>query len=503
MNKERDNNWKNKAITRSNLLKICNKELVRQTARAKKWRKKSLGSCKEIASKNLIIKDLESKIKAISDDKTAVYPPSNGGVRGYKYSLSVIELCVKLYKAGLSTRCICGVLFLIGSFIGGLFKVPSHVTVSFWVQKTGLYLHETGVEKFKKSTEKWCLIIDESYSLAKSQLLIILAVRLSVLQSGRLKTSDVVPVLIRSQGSWVATDISDCISEVTKDFQGSIAYVTSDCGTALVAAYKNIGLNHVPDWSHYAANSLAHIYVQNADFKEFNEKMGAFKRKRKQSIYTQYAPPNLSVKIRFMNYLPILEWANIMLKNFSKIPEEIKTELHFLQVMNPFIIEVTDLFYAADAIGKIIKEGGINEKIAAKAQRELWILAKKHAHNQNVATFIKKIEQYFEHTLSIYKDYVKSQDKNSPFFDGLIASSDIIESLFGKLKHRASKNPSRGFSAICLIIPLFCQDFSSQEALKAMISVNMERLEIWKNKNLCNRKFKNYKTLFKKNNGKV
>ena len=503
MNKERENKLKNKATEQSNLLKSCKKELVRQTVRAEKWRNASLLQREEIKSKDLIIKDLESKKKSNPSAQSSLELEGAKVAKGYKYPISVIELCVKLYKVGLSLRNVCSVLALISCYLGPEFKVPSHVTISIWVQKVGLHLQQTGLEKFKNSTEKWCLIIDESYSMAKSHLLLILAVRLSGLQSGTLKMEDVVPLFIGSQAVWTGIEIAACITEVTKDSEGSIAYVTSDCGRTLVCAYKSIELDQVPDWSHYGANILENIYAQNADFKLFNEQMSIFKRRRHQSSYSYYAPPSLSVKIRFMNYLPFIDWANTMLKNEKKIPCDLKTELYFLQEHKVFLSELSDLFYVVDEIGKIVKKEGINELSHAKAQNKLAILAKKYHENKNVVTLIKKVEDYFEHTLPIYKKYMETQDKSVPFFNGLIASSDIIESLFSKLKHRASNNPKRSFSAICLLIPLFCQDFSHVQALEAMISVNMEKLEIWKNENLCNRKFKNYKNIFMKNKAKV
>ena len=54
----------------------------------------------------------------------------------------------------------------------------------------------------------------------------------------------------------------------------------------LVNDFQIVGLAHVADWSHFSANILEKCYVNNDDFKSFNEKMGAFKKKRKQSQYT-------------------------------------------------------------------------------------------------------------------------------------------------------------------------------------------------------------------------
>ena len=381
---------------------------------------------------------------------------------GYRYDIKIISLCVNLYKCGLSLRSICSVLAFISVYLGIKIKIPSYGTISIWVQKSGLYLLKTGAERFKNTAEQWSLIIDESYTLGKSRLLVILAVRLSKLQVGRLKTTDVVPIVIKSQESWKSEDVTNCINQAVAQFKGNIAYVTSDQGANLVCSYKATNIGHLPDWSHTAANILENIYIKEPDFKEFNEKIGVFKRKRKQSIYTHYSPPNLSVKVRFMNYLPFWEWANIMIKNFKKIPIEIVPELMFLQTLKTSIQEMSELFYMADAIGKILKTEGINEITRTKVLFKIDVLAKKYPNNQRVAIFIDRVHEYFTQTMPIYWEYIKKQDKDVPFFDGLVASSDVIECIFGKVKHRAPKNPKIGFSSSSLLIPLFCQDFSDK-----------------------------------------
>ena len=84
MNKERDNCWKNKAVSRGSLLKTYKKELARRTARAEKWRELSLAQQGEITFNNLIIKDLEKQIKTISDDSIVINRQHEERVRGSK-----------------------------------------------------------------------------------------------------------------------------------------------------------------------------------------------------------------------------------------------------------------------------------------------------------------------------------------------------------------------------------------------------------------------------------
>jgi hypothetical protein len=273
MSKETDNNWKNKALSRSKEIKSLNKEIVRQTKRASTWREEALSSRKELINKDLIINNLSTQKAPI------LAPVSSAKVSGYSYDSRLVWLCVTLYKSGLSLRQVQAVIAIIAYYIGKKIKTPSHSIISIWVHKVGLSELKDGVTKFEQSMEQWSLIIDESFSLGKSRLLVILGIRLSSLQTGRIGCEDVVPLVIKSQAYWKSEDISSCLSTVCRKFKGKIAYVTSDNGSNLLSTYKKQGLLHVPDWSHYGANLLEHSYAEVADFKEFNEKMGAFKRK--------------------------------------------------------------------------------------------------------------------------------------------------------------------------------------------------------------------------------
>jgi hypothetical protein len=496
MCKEKENNWKIKALYRSKEIKKLNKELIRQKKRATDGRGKAQLLQKEIRDKDLIIKDLSSKkahFKPLED---------RAKIGTYVYGQRLIYLCVKLYKSGLSLRQVSVVVTLIGLFIGKTIKAPSHSIINIWVHKVGLGVLKKGQQSFQESCEQWSLIIDESFSLGKSRLLVILAVRLSNLQQGRIRCIEVIPLVVKSQENWKSKDISICLSGIKRKFKGKIAYVTSDCGANLLCSYQEQNLRHIPDWAHYGANLLANIYEKEDDFKAFNEKMGAFKRKRKQSIYTDYVPPNLSVKMRFMNYIPFLEWATIMLNNFKQIPQEIKAELAFLQTLEPFIKEMRALFYTVQDIGYLIKEKGINPMTYGQATQKLNKLTKDYPDNTRVQELIRAVETYFKKTLEVYFQYIDNQDKNTPFFDGIIATSEILECLFGKLKHRSDKNPKRGFSANSLLIPLFCNELKENDTTDALYDIDCKALEKWKIKNICNRKYTSFRNVFKKKRGR-
>ena len=512
--KIQENPWKIKAISRAEENKSLKHELKRQKERAEDWREKAAVAKKCVAEQSRELESFRLKVNGLEPNiivSVACQAPQEVGLDKYKFLCSIIWLSICLYKTGLSFRGVCEVLQFIKTFTGLKFAVPSYGTVRIWVQKMGFYLLENGgkiAQKGIEKREKWCVIVDESYSLGKSQLLVILGVRLSRLKVGQsLCCKDVVVLAIKSQATWKGEQMADVLREVVKKVDGDIEYGVADRGNNIVNGFQLLGIPHVSDWSHFSANILEKCYVDNADFKTFNEKMGAFKKKRKQSHYTDYCPPNLSVKVRFMNYDPFLKWANIMLSNFKKLPLDIAPELQFLKDLQPFIGEMTDLFEMRHKIGQVLKTQGINPKTQAKVFDLLKILEKdmntKYPNSLKVMAFILGIKQYFASTMPIYLETVAQKPEKSNVapsfdkFDGLVASSEVIESIFGKLKHRAPKDPKRGFTAFTLIITLFCADFSLLDTFKALKSVSIDDLQKWKKNNLVIRPYTSFRNVFK------
>ena len=112
--------------------------------------------------------------------------------------------------------------------------IPSYGTVRIWVQKVGLYLLKMGGQERDKGN-KWSIIVDESYTLGKSRLMLVLGINLTRLEAGRaLKMTDVVPLMIRSRDNWLSEDVSDVLSKAIKKVKGQVIYVTSDNGGNLV-----------------------------------------------------------------------------------------------------------------------------------------------------------------------------------------------------------------------------------------------------------------------------
>jgi hypothetical protein len=239
--KDTINTWKSKAIERSIKLKENRKELSRQSQRAEKWREKSLLQSEEIRKLNIKVSDLTQN----APKPHAHQLPKDVNLAGFKFNLSIVWLSIILYKGGLSYRAISSMWVFLSGFFGVSFAIPSYGTVRTWVLKHGLYLLKKGGKSLRKGGEKWVFIIDESYSLGKSRLLVILAIRVSSLKSGKALTlSDVHPIEIRSGATWKTEEVAEVLKSAIKKTEGAVQYVVADRGSNIVSACKACGLRN-------------------------------------------------------------------------------------------------------------------------------------------------------------------------------------------------------------------------------------------------------------------
>ncbi|MFN0202901.1 MAG: hypothetical protein ACKVTZ_15365 [Bacteroidia bacterium] len=100
---------------------------------------------------------------------------------------------------------------------------------------------------------------------------------------------------------------------------------------------------------------------------------------------------------------------------------------------------------------------------------------------------------YLQHNLAIYYNCKDKIAKDAPNFDALVPSSDIIEAIFGKLKHRMPKNPK---AANSLFIPLFTNNLTKQNVIMALSITSFAILKQWKKGFLNVSKYISFRNIF-------
>ena len=199
-------------------------------------------------------------------------------------------------------------------------------------------------------------------------------------------------------------------------------------------------------------------------------------------------PPKQRTIARFMNLSGIVNWAADILRVFDKLKPEEQETFAFLKTFQSLIKELEAVFEMTHKMLKIIKNKGISYETIAQCS----ILGTQYSP-KIPSILTDKIKMYFKDV----KD--KLPDATTIWH----ASSDVLESLFGKYKQIASPNKLNGVTPFVLSLCVYTnfdehsKDMANQIKF-ALENVSMADLKQWEHDNLIdNQVVRRIKTLKK------
>jgi hypothetical protein len=381
----------------------------------------------------------------------------------HQYPTVVIALCIYVYsnchcsfRACATIVAGCSLLFDIDC------RKPSASTIRNWVIKRGYYEYL----KPHASDEKMCIIIDESVSIGRERLLLILGVPLKDWTAKKpLSHQDTRVLFVGIKESWKAEDIAKELKVLSEKI--SIGYCVSDRGNSIVAAVKMAGLIHINDCSHEWANLLKCCHGENETFKLLMGKLAMIRRTGILSKFSHLIPPPLRSKARFMNVFPLIGWIERIWESWDLLEDSFKEKLSFL---NDCKSQIGELIVLRDVIGEmsaILKTEGMSRSTLDRCKMIL------NAKCLSGAT--KVFSDMLQASWGRYDSIL--QQENSRF----ICCSDIIESYFGKFKQKI--NGTDSITDTVLTMCIWGKEMSLEEIEKAFESVKLKDIKVWKKGN--------------------
>jgi hypothetical protein len=442
-NKNKTNNWKNKAKLRgveNAILKKRIKELTESRDRIKEKYKKLQGT--------------EVKGSLVCGEKAS----------GHQYSLSFVALCIELSKYGVMSLRSCR--HSVGCMLVSLglsCRLPSHNSIRNWSIKSGFHRIATT----KKENGEYVIYVDESIVFGSEKILLILGVRTENISTKRaLKHTDMEVLYVGASLEWKGDSIEEEIRKIA--LNKWIKYVVSDEGNNLRKAYKSLNYKHIEDCTHVLANHLKRIYEKDEDFEAFRKLIGQLRRDWNLSKEkSRYMPPTMRGKMRFANIFPCVKWAEMCLENWSNFSEEIQISLAFLKEKSTFLKSLIEVSFIFKTVCEILKKEGFG------------ILQKQ---NILAALAVLKVEEKSKIFIENCKTYLDNLATKSQELDQhhLLCSSDIIESFFGKFKSKINSNNRSGLTEFIFTIANFTQAFSVEEVKNALENVKLKDLKLIK-----------------------
>jgi hypothetical protein len=330
-----------------------------------------------------------------------------------------------------------------------IIRTGSHTTLSRWIKRVGLYKLLRPLEK----ADDWTLLADHSIMIGAKKCLLILGVRLTTLKAcikekRALCFEDVEPILIEFSKTSNGTIVNQALKRAEERI-GKTAQICSDLGPDLYAgirsfqedALKKDGrkVNFMPDISHKIASLLKEKLEENEEWKGFVSKAAKSKLKFQLSEAAHLCSPNQRSKARFMNLDELVRWGKNILNAFKNESdkENVKLLKKFAWVKDyeAMILEISELLLVAGITRHKIRTEYVTKTTYSKLEKEFFALKLSHGACQFVGELLDFIEKF------------TADMKEGEIFLG---SSEILESLFGKLKNLIYEDAKRGFTPFAL-----------------------------------------------------
>jgi hypothetical protein len=421
------------------------------------------------ASWKLKYQSSQAKLASLSGGSKIRYEFSEQAIEGHKYDLNMVHICLSLYFfAGCTLRGVKRVLLCLqlnyGYFCGDL---PSKSSIDNWIQKVG-YDHYTHLSK-DTYIEDYSIIIDESMVVGQQRMMVALGLPAIKTDEKATNLPSVELLHVAVRAAWSSPDIVIFLDEITKKMGKPPLYVISDANSNLKKGIKDSGLVRICDVGHEIAKFVEQTYKDQAEFKAFSSAVAAIKFREIMKDTAYLLPPKQRSIARFMNLSHTIDWAANLLKAFPTLTQVEQQRFEFLKSYQNLIQEFVIVFEMIQQILKNIK----NEGISYKNIHQCLDLIKQYT--KIPASLITKITTYFKEELA------KLTDENTVWH----ASSDIIESLFGKFKQKAASNKLNGVTPLVLSLGLYGEfeqpNLNTKDKIKnALQTVSMADLTTWK-----------------------
>ena len=424
--------------------------------------------------------ELKQKVKVVT---------RRGKAKWHHYTTWLITLCILMRLVGnCSYEGIAKIVKLLNEYLElGLPKTPCANSIQNWVSKLGLYVLQ--IQRVpSRIGEQVCLIVDESIRLGQEKLLLILSVPFNKLKQAALRYQDVRVVYMKGAISWTGDKISEIIKELEQSHRLEVMYVLSDEDSKLIRACRLSEKVHVPDISHGVATCLKRVFEKEEEFVAFRKLVASYSSKGVNQDLSYLCPPKQRTKARFMNISRVTHWANSMLENFKKLNEKEQSFFKDLPKQQSFIKVLEECVQLAKAISLPFKQNGLTEKALKEAQQQIEAMKNSEGY---LSAFLQQLKEY----ITRYQQLIK-QFKNIRVH----ASSEIIESLFGKYKSKANNYALTGLTTLNLELPLYglSMDQIKVYVQQALQGISIQDLSEWKVKNSSDNQIVKRNDFFKK-----
>jgi hypothetical protein len=344
-----------------------------------------------------------------------------------------------------------------------------------WLLRIGYYK----LMRPKPKANDWVWIVDHTVQLGMEKCLLILGVRLTALLGRDLVLSheDVEPIALfpvtNSNGEVVFQQLED-----TLDKTGVPREILADQGADLNAGIGRFCHQHphtcsIDDIKHKSAVLLKHTLQHDAHWQAFTQKAAQSKPQIQQTALAFLAPPNQRTKARYMNLEVLIRWGQRALGVLDRLAqradrgashETIKAKLGWLSAFRDPLKDWEALLDVAITTECFVRTHGLWRGCEGALANRL-----------NPCAASPRVLQLREQLLA----FVKNESLKAQPDERLLGSSEIIESVLGKLKRLEHNQAKSGFTGMILTATAAVSKTTQEVVQKAMETVPTKTVLDW------------------------
>lgn len=417
--------------------------------------------------------------------------------KNHYYTVNIVLIAIQLLiKCSISFRGIEKILELFNNLESE--KTPSFTCIRKWLGRIGLY----ELKREKEYRNDWIFIVDFTLELGKQKALVILGISQQKLVSEIIPSSrgiyheDVELLGLYIMNSTAGEIIKQKLDEIS-NLVGKPIQIVADHSSDLARGIKLYSQEHEDlIYTHDVTHAMALLlkYELNSDekYQSFIQKCNMCRQQLQQTELSFLSPPTQRSQCRYFNVERLTDWGlNLLNSSVDTLVELVDNDDENL--MKKKLID--KLGWLVDYQPDLIRWHQMTV-----LTRTLETQLKKQGINQQSLTNFEENEFEIDSTLlNFYQsicDYVVTQSSHIKDEKTFLATSDVIESLFGKYKHFSTRCPFKEMGQMLLTICLSTMNLTNTIVKNALEAISFTTVEAWLDEVFGQSMLSKRKTLF-------
>lgn len=368
-----------------------------------------------------------------------------------------------------------------------LFNSESQITPSFtcirkWFARIGIY----ELTREKKYRDDWIFIVDFTLELGKQKALVVLGVsqeylREKVISQARgLSHEDVellgLEIMNSTKGELILTQLEKITQKV-----GVPVQIVADHGSDLARGIKLYQQNHrgiiyTHDVTHAMALLLKYRLDADDRYQSFIQKCHLCRQRLQQTELSFLSPPRQRSQCRYFNVERLTNWGikllNSQEETLMKLMPDIEPSLIYQKIIDK-LAWLAD--YEADL--KIWNQMVTMTRSLESQLKQLGLTSQSREYFQrNQCEIVNSSLLDFQQQIF---DYLTNQCEQIKVQETFLATSDVIESLFGKYKQFSARCPLKEMGQMLLTICLSTMNLTTAVVKNALETISFADVEQW------------------------